>query len=113
MPVESPDLNTYLYLQQEALGRMARVIGEADEAETWQQRARAMARRLVQYSWDEESGYFWATRNGKRVNVRTPFNLFPLLDRSAAARDLETAGGASDRRAPILVAISSSQRGHG
>jgi hypothetical protein len=79
MPVESPDLNTYLYLQQEALGRMAQVIGEPDEAEMWQQRAQAMARRLVQRSWDEETGFFWARRNGERVNVRTPFNLFPLL----------------------------------
>ena len=79
MPVESPDLNTYLYLQQEALGRMALVIGEPDEAEMWQQRAQAMARRLVQRSWDEAAGYFWARRNGQRVDVRTPFNLFPLL----------------------------------
>jgi glycogen debranching enzyme len=79
MPVESPDLNTYLYLQQEALGRMAQVIGEPDEAETWRLRARNMARRLVQRSWDAERGYFWARRNGVRVDVRTPFNLFPLL----------------------------------
>jgi len=79
MPVESPDLNTYLYLQQEALGRIARVIGEQDQAEIWQERARAMAQRLVKTSWDEQTGFFWARRNGMRVNVRTPFNLFPLL----------------------------------
>jgi glycogen debranching enzyme len=79
MPVESPDLNTYLYLQQEALGRIAEVIGEADEAEMWRERSRAMARRLIQKSWDPETGYFLATRNGARVNVRTPFGLFPLL----------------------------------
>ena len=79
MPVESPDLNTYLYLQQEALGRIAEVIGEADEAEMWQERSRAMVRRLIEKSWDPEAGLFWARRNGERVNVRTPFNLFPLL----------------------------------
>lgn len=79
MPVESPDLNTYLYLQQEALGRIAEVIGEADEAEMWKERSRAMARRLVEKSWDPEAGLFWARRNGERVNVRTPFSLFPLL----------------------------------
>jgi putative isomerase len=79
MPVESPDLNTYLFLQQEALSRMALVIGEPGEAETWRQRAQAMARRMVQRAWDEGAGYFWARRNGMPVSVRTPFNLFPLL----------------------------------
>ncbi len=60
MPVESPDLNTYLCLQQDALGRMARVIGMPDEAEMWQQRAAAMARRMIERCWDEETGFFWA-----------------------------------------------------
>lgn len=79
MPVESPDLNSYLFLQQEALARIAEVIGEADEAEMWRQRAEAMARRLVLRSWDPDTGYFLAMHNGARVNVRTPFGLFPLL----------------------------------
>lgn len=79
MPVESPDLNTYLYLQQEALARIAKAIGETIEAEMWQERARAMAERLVRISWDGRAGYFWARRNGRPVDVRTPFNLFPLL----------------------------------
>ena len=79
MPVESPDLNTYLYLQQEALGRIAEVIGEHDQAQLWQQRARAIVERLIRISWDANTGFFWATHNGNRVNVRTPFNLFPLL----------------------------------
>lgn len=79
MPVESPDLNTYLYLQQEALARIARVIGKDDDADLWQSRARAMVRRMLDLRWDEQTGYFWATRNRSRVNVRTPFNLFPLI----------------------------------
>ncbi len=79
MPVESPDLNTYLYLQQEALSKIAGAIGKQEDAELWQGRAEAMARRLVQLTWDEESGFFWARRNGSIVNVRTPFNLFPLI----------------------------------
>lgn len=79
MPVESPDLNTYLYLQQEGLAKIARVIGADDDAEMWQQRAQAMAQRMIQLAWDAENGLFWATRNGSRVNVRTPFNLFPLI----------------------------------
>jgi len=79
MPVQSPDLNTYLYLQQDALAKIADVIGKKDDAEMWRGRAEAMARRLIDITWDAESGFFWASRNGARVNVRTPFSLFPLI----------------------------------
>lgn len=79
VPVESPDLNTYLYLQQEALAKIARVIGQKDDSEMWQQHAQEMARRMIDLAWDADSGLFWASRNGSRVNVRTPFNLFPLI----------------------------------
>jgi glycogen debranching enzyme len=79
MPVEAPDLNTYLYLQQESLAKIARVLGNEQDAEMWGGRARAIARRLLELTWDAESGFFWARRNGSRVNVRTPFNLFPLI----------------------------------
>lgn len=79
MPVEAPDLNTYLYLQQESLAKIAGVLGNDDDAALWRGRAEAMARRLMEIAWDKESGFFWARRNGSRVNVRTPFNLFPLI----------------------------------
>lgn len=79
VPVESPDLNTYLYLQQDCLSKIARVIGLDSDAEIWQKRAQAMAQRMIDVTWDANAGLFWATRNGSRVNVRTPFNLFPLI----------------------------------
>ncbi|HLF75722.1 MAG TPA: trehalase family glycosidase [Anaerolineales bacterium] len=79
LPVESPDLNTYLYLQQEALAKIARVIGNEEDVEMWRGRAETMAQRMIDLTWDAESGLFWARRNGVRVNVRTPFNLFPLI----------------------------------
>jgi glycogen debranching enzyme len=34
---------------------------------------------MIDLTWDAESGFFWASRNGSRVNARTPFNLFPLI----------------------------------
>jgi glycogen debranching enzyme len=79
MPVESPDLNTYLVLQQEALSRIAAVIGEKEDSTAWQESANVSIQRLLQSRWDTESGVFWAAHNGIRVNVLTPFNLFPLL----------------------------------
>jgi hypothetical protein len=79
MPVEAPDLNTYLCLQQEALGKIAGVIGEAEQAEQWSRRAEDTAQRILSVLWDPQAGFFWAKRKGLPVNTRTPFNLFPLL----------------------------------
>ncbi len=79
MPVEAPDLNTYLCMQQEALSKIARVLGLSTEANEWAQRADEQAQRMIKFRWDEDAGLFWAVRQGTRVNVRTPFNLFPLI----------------------------------
>jgi glycogen debranching enzyme len=79
MPVTSPDLNTYLFLQQEAMGRIASVLGLKDDAELWQGRAERMAQRLISRLWDPESGLFWPKRGEKQILIPTPFSLFPLL----------------------------------
>jgi putative isomerase len=81
LPVEAPDLNTYLCLQAEALGWMAEVIGAPGEAERWAAQAQSLAERMLAQMWDPAAGLFWASRppERQRVNVRTPFNLFPLL----------------------------------
>jgi hypothetical protein len=81
MPVESPDLNTYLCLQQESLAKIAAAIGQTDDAHMWSQRAEAMAERMIRQAWDPSAGLFWARRavSEARIDVRTPFNLLPLL----------------------------------
>jgi hypothetical protein len=80
-PVESPDLNTYLCLQEETLSKIARVVGEDADADRWAKRAETMNQRMLRWMWDENAGLFWATRpnHGARINVRTPFNLFPMM----------------------------------
>ena len=79
MPVESPDLNTYLCLQQEALAKIAAELGEQGDATLWAQRAQSLAELMIRRQWDNRSGVFWATRKGKRVDVLTPLNLFPII----------------------------------
>lgn len=79
MPVESPDLNTYLCIQCEALGRIAQAIGEHADAVLWAGLADTLAQRLLDILWDEQAGLFWARRNGQAVRVKTPFSLFPLI----------------------------------
>ncbi len=79
MPVTAPDLNTYLVLQMESLGKIARTIGELEQAEFWEQRSRKHLDLMMQKLWDGQTGLFWAKRQDTRVPVRTPFSLFPLL----------------------------------
>lgn len=89
MPVESPDLNTYLVLEQEALAEIARVIGRPDEAKTWARRADSLARRMVEDLYDAEAGLFWALHEHQPVRVVTPFSLYPLVTGRLAADVVE------------------------
>ncbi|MFO7171024.1 MAG: trehalase family glycosidase [Chloroflexota bacterium] len=78
MPVEAVDLNTYLCIQMEALGRMARVLGRPREDEMWQRKARALAARMKDHFYDPEAGLFWSQLDHKPIRVLTPFSLYPL-----------------------------------
>ena len=79
MPVEAPDLNTYLCVQEDTLAKIAHVIGEEDQARIWRRRAARLARRMLDEMWDDEAGFFWARKDKRRLHVRTPFNLFPFM----------------------------------
>ncbi len=79
MPVESPDLNTYLVMQMDALAKIADLIGLPDDAAQWRAQADALTQRIIAHFWDTHAGVFWATREHKPIRVLTPFNLFPLL----------------------------------
>lgn len=79
MPVESPDINTYLCIQMKAMAKIAWVIGRNVEAVKWYRMARQMALRMVDHFWDKEAGLFWAQKDHQPIKVITPFNLFPLF----------------------------------
>lgn len=79
VPVESPDINTYLVLQAEALSKIASVLGLEKEAVEWSSRAEELVQNMVRHLWDPEAGVFWALRDHRRVSALTPFNLYPLL----------------------------------
>lgn len=90
MPIESPDLNTYLCRQQQALAGIAEVLGIPSDAEMWRRRAESMAGRMVEHFYDETAGVFWATRKHKPIKIMTPLSLYPLItgymDRDVAQR---------------------------
>lgn len=78
MPVESPDINTYLCIQMDALATMAQALGMETESAMWRRRAESIVRRMMEDFWDEEAGIFRALHNEQPVPVVTPFNLYPL-----------------------------------
>jgi glycogen debranching enzyme len=78
MPVESPDLNTYLCVQMGSLAVMAEALGMDAEASMWRRRAAAIVRRMITDFWDEAAGLFWAFHEDNPIRVVTPFNLYPL-----------------------------------
>lgn len=78
MPVESPDLNTYLCVQMGSLAVIAELLGMDAEGAMWRRRAAAIVKRMIADLWDEESGLFYAVHEEEPIPVVTPFNLYPL-----------------------------------
>jgi putative isomerase len=78
LPVESPDLNTYLCVQMGSLALIAEALGMVDEAGMWRRRASALVQRMIKDFYDEEAGIFWATHDHKPILEMTLFNLYPL-----------------------------------
>jgi putative isomerase len=78
MPVESPDLNTYLCVQMGSLATIAEILGIDFEARMWRKRSTAIVRRMIDDMWDAESGLFRALHEEQPIPVNTPFNLYPL-----------------------------------
>lgn len=78
MPVEAVDLNTYLCIQMESLARMAHILGRDREATMWERKAETLAQRIIEHFYEPQTGLFWFQKDHKRINVLTPFNLYPL-----------------------------------
>jgi len=52
-------LNTLLYKTEKDLEQMSLMLGKKDEAEKWARQADARREKIVQYSWDSETGLFF------------------------------------------------------
>jgi glycogen debranching enzyme len=78
MPVESPDLNTYLCIQMGSLAMIAEQLGMDAEAAMWRRRTTSIVKRMIEDLWDEQAGVFRAMKDHEPIPVITPFNLYPL-----------------------------------
>lgn len=78
MPVTSPDLNTYMSVQQDSLAQIADLIGRPEDAARFRQAAIDTTQNMIKSLWDESSGMFLAKHNGEFIPVVTLFSLMPL-----------------------------------
>lgn len=78
MPVESPDINTYLFTQMKSLALMADLLNKKNDAAAWEDRANRIVYRMVEDMWDAEHGIFQCLYKEKPIPVLTPVNLLPL-----------------------------------
>jgi len=92
MPVESPELNTYLVMAMDALSEMAGILGlTADAAHSaWRARAETLMQKMMTHFWDKDRGVFWATRDHRPIRVMTPFTLYPLLTGRLGTREADS-----------------------
>lgn len=65
MPIESPDLSTFLVLQMETLARVAERLGNEEEAESWQRRSEELLNKMLAHFWQDD--HFVAMRSGDHV----------------------------------------------
>ncbi|MCD6577703.1 MAG: hypothetical protein J7K66_06810 [Anaerolineaceae bacterium] len=78
MPVESPDINTYLFIQMKSLASIAEILNKTSDASYWSERAKKLLTRMIDFFWDEKTGSFLYFYKNKPIRVLTPFNLYPL-----------------------------------
>lgn len=78
-PVEPPDLNSYLALQDDLLGDLAAEAGDRPAAERHRHLATERIDRMLATRWNGSAGRFASYAQGRPVEVFTPLHLMPLL----------------------------------
>ena len=78
MPVDSPDLNTYLFIQMKSMAMIAQILNKLSDAAYWLEKAQQLLIHMIDYFWDEEMGAFLSYYKNKAIQTLTPFNLYPL-----------------------------------
>ena len=78
MPVDSPDINTYLFIQMKSLAIIAKLLNKPSDAAYWVKQARNLLTRMIDYFWDEKKGTFLSFYENEAIQTLTPINLCPL-----------------------------------
>jgi len=79
-PVVPVDANVFFLKLREALSRIANILGDADRARDYGDKAQATRRAIDRLMWNEKEGfYFDVLPDGRMLDVWTPAGLVPLM----------------------------------
>ncbi|MBM7587221.1 glycogen debranching enzyme [Bacillus pakistanensis] len=80
MPVEAPDLASFLIRSYDILSKFAEILGEKEEATSFKERADSLFTLLMERLHDEEGFFGRVGREGEKIEIRTSLILrLPLI----------------------------------
>lgn len=80
MPVEGPDLASFLVRSYDILATFAERLGEKEEAIQWKERADAIFNLLMERLFDDEGFFGRVGKNAEKINIRSSLILrLPVL----------------------------------
>lgn len=89
VPVESPDLTTYLILQMDFLAQIAHRLHQVDAAFTWSERADTLFKRMIMEQWDGEQFRARHALTHQIVNGDSLLMYMPLLLGQRLPQDIQ------------------------
>ena len=79
-PSAGPDLNAFIALAMEALGRLGRDIGKPDDVcSYWEKKSAELIKKIVDCFWDGERWFAFNARTGKKSDTATISLYMPLV----------------------------------
>jgi len=79
VPVESPDLDSFLILQMDALAKIARKLDKAQEADAWQQRSDRLLKQMLATFWKVDHFVALRATDGKEIDADSLLLYRPLI----------------------------------
>lgn len=79
VPIDSPDLNSYLILQMDTLKEVALRLGKNKDASLWQERSRKMLSRLIERCWKRKQFISPRTGSPEYESSDSLINFMPII----------------------------------
>ena len=71
-PLISPDVNAVFYGDRMALAKMAELLGKAEEAALWRQKAEEVKQRVIEICFDPETYFFYdVDKHDKKIPIKS------------------------------------------
>lgn len=79
VPVESPDLASYLILQMDTLSALARKMGKEQEAQTWQMRSDRLLKMMLAKLWKGDHFVALRAQDGEEIDSDSLILYLPII----------------------------------